>query len=866
MRHLIVNKVFYINVFCTILLIAVATNLYAQSYYQTNTDSKLRSGPGVKYKTLEIIKNGEKVNLIEKINSSWFKIEHNGKTGFVSSKLLEPILEIQKVEETQNIENQIPKSNSTLPYVIAGATFLLLLVIFASINKGNSTKNDKVSNQTQTNLKSETEYRKEPIKKSQHHFQTKISTSPLTNSYKADTLSLTKNQKEETNKNNLISLIIDSIEKNAVEQLKKDTHIDNTTAKLNELPSLILPVKNNEGDIKQKTVDQVIKIDSLVPRKTDDSIIDVTGNTFNLSKQHSNLFNPANEVPAWKHQYVYSFLEINNATSEQLKFYNYFKYRFLKGQYIDLKGNTNYAFILLFDLLDAYVKHKNLLQVEKQLEELGRYYPKTKSYAEYYLNKIAKEKNYYQNTQKPHFQEDFQNHKYPYSYTNHDYWKLGAKYKDKLNLKDEEVKLLNKLWYPSNNFCSVEFCCMEILKLYIATIADLKSKYIQEGSTLDAQFLAVADVIARKHFKYRAGSTNYKYSIDTITNEVYSNIFKHCENAVREHYGHKRKINTDTYYTAAEEKVGFETKIMSKVLEILPTLVSKIAPPDELTEIELNSQNTNRWKIKFEELTANNKDNTKQFVESIVALGNQNKKNPSIENIFFEASKFISKHDKETALTLYVYYLYHDLKSASFDNKKLTKTIQKNLFKSNEQLHEFEIIVSELVKGKDLERALQSVSKIYAVKRKKIQLDTASIKEVQQQHSGTVELLNEYLKDEYEDESNSIKTQEINSEEVKIEITQKTNEVHHSIYVGDIAFTQIHTTALDVFAKSNFSVSQLEFETFAKSKGVFKNQLIESINEICYENLDDILIEEEDEYYTINPTYYQRLLVNDRQH
>jgi len=204
--------------------------------------------------------------------------------------------------------------------------------------------------------------------------------------------------------------------------------------------------------------------------------------------------------------------------------------------------------------------------------------------------------------------------------------------------------------------------------------------------------------------------------------------------------------------------------------------------------------------------------------------------------------------------------LYYDLKSATFDNKQLTKTIQKNLFKTNEQLHEFEIVVSELIKNKNLDRALQSVSKIYAVKRKKIQLDTTSIKEVQQQHSGTVELLNEYLKDEYEDESNSIKTQEINSEEITIEITQKTNEVQHSIFVGHIAFTKIHTTALEVFAKSNFSVSQSELETFAKSKGVFKNQLIESINEICYENLDDVLIEEEDEYYTINPNYYQRLL------
>jgi hypothetical protein len=586
----------------------------------------------------------------------------------------------------------------------------------------------------------------------------------------------------------------------------------------------------------------------------DDSIIDVTGDNYRINT-NSNLKKDSNGVPSWAHHYVYSYAEINGATPEQKKFYFFFKNSFLNGEYLDLEGNTNYAFILLFDILNEY--DKDLPKLEKLLQTLGQHYPKTKSYGISFLIKKMEAKGDSEGVSRLRAEDRYI---YQNQNTDYDYWRLGSKYKTKLNLKEDEVKLLNKLWYPSNNFCSVEFCCLEILKLYIATIAELKGKYIQEGTTLDAQFLAVADVIARKHFKYKAGSNNYKYSIDSTTNEFYSNIFKHCENAVREYYGHKRKINTDTFYTTAEAKAEFETKIISKVAEIFSTLISKVTPPDEATEIELYSQNTSRWKIKFEELTGNYKNNPKQFRESIVALGNLNKKNPSIENIFFEASKFISKYDKETALSLYVHYLYHDLKSATFDNKQLTKTIQKSLFKTNEQLHDFEIVVSELIKDKNLENALQGVSKIYAVKRKKIQLDTASINEVQKQDSGTVELLNEYLKDEYEDENNTIKTQEINSEEVTIEITQKTEEVQHSIYVSDIAFTQIHTTALEIFAKSNFSVSQSELETFAKSKGVFKNQLIESINEICYEDLDDILIEEEDEHYTINPNYYQRLL------
>ena len=205
-----------------------------------------------------------------------------------------------------------------------------------------------------------------------------------------------------------------------------------------------------------------------------------------------------------------------------------------------------------------------------------------------------------------------------YSYqnynTDYDYWRLGSKYKTKLKLNDEEVKLLNKLWYPSNNFCSVEYCFVEILKLYITVIEELKASYIAEGTTIDAQFLAVADVIARKHFKYKNGSQNYKYCIETTTNEFYSHIFKHCENAVREYYGHKRKINTDTYYTTAEAKTEFETKIISKVSGLLPVLISKVSLPDEATDIELYSQNTNRWKIKFEELTTNYNDKKKNLL------------------------------------------------------------------------------------------------------------------------------------------------------------------------------------------------------------------------------------------------------------
>lgn len=635
---------------------------------------------------------------------------------------------------------------------------------------------------------------------------------------------------------------------------KKPTQQDKTYTNSNDR-------YKSRDEIRDEIVQTLIENIKVTVRSTsptnnynDNSIIDVTDQSYRIYP-NNNLKKYSSGVPYWAHHYVYSYSEINSASSEQKQFYTIFKNSFINGEYFDLEGNTNYAFILLFDLLIEFDNHKSIPMLESQLKILGQYYPKTKSYGVSFLIQKMEANGDRDGVLrlKAEGRDNYQNYN-----TDYDYWRLGSKYKTKLKLNDEEVNLLNKLWNPSNNFCSIEYCCIEILKLYLDVIAELKAIFIAEGTTIDAQFLAVADVIARKHFKYKNGSQNYKYSIETATNEFYSHIFKHCENAVREYYGHKRKINTDTYYTA-EAKTEFETKIISKVSGLLPVLISKVSIPDEATEIELYSQNINRWKIKFEELTTHYNEKPKEFIDSIVALGKLNKKNPSIENIFFEASKFIAKYDKESALSLYIHYLFHDLKSATYDNKQLTKTIQKSLFKTNEQLHDFEKIVSELIKEKDLEKALNNVSKVYEVKRKKIQLNTTSIKEVQQQHSGTVELLNEYLKDDFEDENNSIKSQEINNEEIKIEITQKSEETSHSAFVSDLTFSPIHISALELFSKSNFSIPQNELEVFAKSKGIFKNQLIESINETCYDFLDDILIEEEDNYYTINTNYFQRI-------
>ncbi len=626
-----------------------------------------------------------------------------------------------------------------------------------------------------------------------------------------------------------------------------------------------LEITNEAIDTKNRLTSELVNsIHKNAPNgvEKDNSIIDVTGIESTCINRDRNIEKFGNGVPYWSHRYVYDYSEIKTATKEQILFYKLFKTNFLNGRYFDLEGNLNYAFVLLFELLHNYdLEHKDLEKLKNQLKPLGEMYSKTKSYIDSNIRQRTPFVSNLGNTS--NVNKDASTSTYPQNnYPDYDYWKLGSKYKTKLNLNDEQVKLLNNLWYPSNNFCSIEFCCLEILKLFILTIKGLKEKYTIEGTDLEAQFLAVADVIARKHFRYYKPTTdNYKSCIKLTINEFYTNIFKHCENAVRERYWHKRKIATDaTFFTTLIAKQEYEDKILQKATELLKILVLDITLPDEPTDILLYTQNTSRWKIKFDDIANDYKGNPKEFIDSIVSLANLNQKNSYtyIQNIFFEASKFISKYDKESVLALYIYYLYFGFTATTFEQKQLPKTIQKTLFKTDEQLHDFETIISILRKDKNLEKALEAVSEIYAIKRKKITLDIAAIKEVQEQHSGTVELLSEFLKDD-EDESN-IRQDLIKPNEISNKITQTESATQNAVYIDDIRFTDLQTQVLELFSKNNFSISQTEISTFAKSNGVFSNQLIENINDVCYDYLDDVLIEEEDGYYLVNTNYYEKLL------
>lgn len=97
-----------------------------------------------------------------------------------------------------------------------------------------------------------------------------------------------------------------------------------------------------------------------------------------VPKSEMGFYDYHNPVPHWNHKYVYSYSEIREASPEQVKFYRIYKRHFFNHQYIDVKGNDNYTFILFYDLLENH--NSNTKELQKHLENLATYYPKTKSY------------------------------------------------------------------------------------------------------------------------------------------------------------------------------------------------------------------------------------------------------------------------------------------------------------------------------------------------------------------------------------------------------------------------------------------------------------------------------------------------------
>ncbi len=623
--------------------------------------------------------------------------------------------------------------------------------------------------------------------------------------------------------------------------------LDNTNSVLKEAK-----IKNTSFSITNSRVSEVAKDVFIEP--ANDDIIDINKEDINL-KIESERFE---EVPYWPHQYVYSYEAINSASNSHRKFFERYKSNFHNGNLLDIRGNTNYAFVLYFDLLREFNKHQDIQKLEKQLLFLGKSCPKTKSYGLYALIDILRSKSDYNSLELLKKLED-PTYQFEAGYSDYDpnAYKLGTQYKSKLDLNKNEVELLNKFYNPSNVFNSVEGCCVAIIEQYLKMISAVENDLIGRSSSLNKE-ISQLQMLVKEHFHVGDNFYELRYINERVESETFLTIFKRVENSVRTAFDHKRKISDVFPYSENKLNEEFEERIGGILDKEISAQQPNMKKPDVPTQIQLNSQNVNRWKFEFDVLKeALKNEKLEKFYDGIDHLEEVNQKNSNIEHIFYEASKTIAKYNKTQALKYYAKYISYDLNSDKIHNKQLTKTVQKSLFKSESQVVSFRQIIQELFDNNNLEQVLNKLDDFYKPVRKKIVLNKNEIQEAENKHSTTVDILNKYL---VNDDSGTEEVNLLDSEE-ELSISFNPNGTEQSKFIDNLRLNKNQEELLLTIAQNEFSIFQHEVEKIALKNGILKNQLIDSINEVCFDFLEgEVLIEEDEEYYIIEKSYYQEII------
>lgn len=865
-----------------LVLLVFSTSSYGSDYYITKSDLNLREGSGVSSSVIEVIKKGDTVILHEDSGKYWVKIQYGNLEGYAAKEYL------LQIEPPKELEVLVPVQNSVVEGVGSSyfPNFMILTIINLIIGlliKEISPRNRNKSFATFIAFFFGIfGYQKFYLGRTEQGIYSIMfcwTFIPIITGI-VDYVKLEKMSDEEFdekfNRNN---------QSKPKSSMKANNQVHNSDSKINETskaskvtqkPDVSYYLKWAETHnqdfmeesrlnfFKTRNMAEQSKIDYTPEKSEDPSIIDVGNQDIDLKIEHySDIKKHYTSPPFWSNRYIYSYGSINDATREQKEFYYYLRKEVLEGNYVNIHNNTNYAFILYFDLLSSYHGHKDIKLLDKQFKLLIKICPKTRSYALDFLQTELKKRTDSYSKEKL---EKLENPSYQFEqgYLEHDpyLYRLGSQYQEKLGLTFEETNWLNKFQYYANTFSNIEGSCIAIIKQYLLVLKEFNGELKKNDSSLDEEIKYFNKELKSSRVNGYNDTDNFVWSYynNFSDSQIYLIIFKRVENYVRDSFGHSRKVSEDLKYIGGELSDEFENRIGKLLQEINEKHKDKIGPPDFDTQIILNSYNVNRWKLKFSNLKKTfKKERLDDFIDGIMELEETNQKNPNIENIFFEASKFIVRHDEIQSLKYYAKYIYYDLKSKQFDKKELAKTVQKSLFKTEQQIEDFKEIIYQLIETSDIQTTLDRISKIYFPKRKRIELNHSEIEETIQKHEGTVELLNQYLGDDESKETVVTRNENFSKEEVEVIIAHANGA--SSIFVPEVQMESVQTELIKKIINNSYRIDQTEVDRYATENGVFKNQLIDSINEACMDSLDgEVLIEEEDDHYIIEESYYKEIL------
>jgi len=321
-----------------------------------------------------------------------------------------------------------------------------------------------------------------------------------------------------------------------------------------------------------------------------------------------------------------------------------------------------------------------------------------------------------------------------------------------------------------------------------------------------------------------------KFASDHNTAKKYMSMFYFCDYSIKQRYSCK--------LPSSQEIVDFSLSLSDVEREEITLMGKKLRELKFDEEMKLYDEDSSRWNIFYDKLEEEY-ISADLFYEKLKILESLNHAISVKRGIYHKAYRFLIGKDRVLSLKLYMYYLSIKSESDTFKHYNISKSNQKILLPKDTERKRFEKIVADFKKDNDLEKALQQIDILFRLERRKIELDESAIKSARRDLSGVVTLLNEYL----EDEEPSISAPPA--------VTEKENEA---------TINSVQSEFIVHFIESGNQLSQQEIDIFANTKGVFKSQLVDELNEKFYDQLDDLLIEEDGEgNYIFNRSYYEQI-------
>lgn len=225
----------------------------------------------------------------------------------------------------------------------------------------------------------------------------------------------------------------------------------------------------------------------------------------------------------------------------------------------------------------------------------------------------------------------------------------------------------------------------------------------------------------------------------------------------------------------------------------------------------------------------------------------------NIAPILFRAVSLLQPLDTLTSLLTYV--RYYQMAAAQPDSlKPLPLKIKNRVFENQEQAQAFEAILQDINPEDDWAGIEQKIKRIFIPRHKPIHLDTQRIHTVTRQHQGTVQTLGQVLSSSEDDlvQPTAIQPRVQSGLDAIFASPVPSSE---NDTVESLPFNPVQRQFLTLLAAHDGLISESAVSQFTRDHKLFKNQLIDGINQLFYDSFQDLLLEETPQGIAINPDY-----------